>query len=150
MADNDGSLISSCESSDGSWTPSIGSGEVSDDEDELVWKETPLQECLESLEVMRLTNRWQAEIYCTNIMRNKVRRFTDDPVLNSIRLDRSLNHGMVLAGTGARCMLCSSGRHGNNASYFVCKTCKVHLCIRARHGHQRSRTDRFHSITNPS
>jgi hypothetical protein len=43
MADDDGSLISSCESSDGSWTPSIGSGEDSDDEDEFVWKETPLQ-----------------------------------------------------------------------------------------------------------
>jgi hypothetical protein len=43
MADDDGSSISSCESSDGSWTPSIGSGEDSDDEDEFVWKETPLQ-----------------------------------------------------------------------------------------------------------
>jgi hypothetical protein len=32
MADNDGSSISSCESSDGSWTPSIGSGEDSDDD----------------------------------------------------------------------------------------------------------------------
>jgi hypothetical protein len=43
MADNKGSLISSCESSDGSWTPSIGSGEVSDDEDEFAWKEPPHQ-----------------------------------------------------------------------------------------------------------
>jgi hypothetical protein len=43
MVDNDGSFISSCESSDSSWTLSIGSGEVSDDEDESVWKETPLQ-----------------------------------------------------------------------------------------------------------
>lgn len=43
MADSDGSSISSCESSDSSWTPSIGSGEDSDDEDEFVWKQTPLQ-----------------------------------------------------------------------------------------------------------
>jgi hypothetical protein len=43
MADNDGSLVSSCESSDGSWTPSIDSGEDSDEDDEFVWRETPLQ-----------------------------------------------------------------------------------------------------------
>ena len=43
MADDDSSSISSCESSDGSWTPSSGSGKDSDDEDEFVWKEAPLQ-----------------------------------------------------------------------------------------------------------
>jgi hypothetical protein len=91
----------------------------------------------------------EAEIFCAKVTRNKVRRFTDDPVLNRIRLDRSLNHCMVSVGTGARCMLCSSGRHGHNATHFTCKTCNVRLCIRARHGHQRTCAERFHSITDP-
>ena len=43
MANNDGNSVSTLESSDSSWTPSIGSGEDSDDEDECTWKETPLQ-----------------------------------------------------------------------------------------------------------
>jgi hypothetical protein len=43
MADNDGASVSSCESTDVSWTPSISSEEDSDEENESVWKETPLQ-----------------------------------------------------------------------------------------------------------
>ena len=43
MADNDGNSVCSSESSDSTWTPSIGSGEDSDDEDEFTWKEMPLK-----------------------------------------------------------------------------------------------------------
>lgn len=91
----------------------------------------------------------EAEILCATVKLNKVRKFTDDPVLNRIRLDRSLNHCMVSDGTGARCMLCSSGLVGNYSSCFICKTCKVRLCIRPRDGHLRTCADRFHSIIDP-
>jgi hypothetical protein len=70
-------------------------------------------------------------------------------MLNSIRLDRSLNHCMVSDGVGARCMLCSSGRDGPRSSRYTCKMCKVRLCILVRDGHQRTCADRFHSITDP-
>ena len=43
MAYNDGNSVSTWESSDSSWTPSIGLGEDLDDEDDCIWKETPLQ-----------------------------------------------------------------------------------------------------------
>jgi hypothetical protein len=91
----------------------------------------------------------EAEIYCAKVKLNKVRRYTEDPVLNSIRLDRSLNHCMVSDGMSARCQLCSSGRHGAKTTSFICKTCKVRLCTRARGGHQRTCADRFHLITDP-
>jgi hypothetical protein len=100
-------------------------------------------------EETRLGQR-EAEQYCAKVKRGKLRRFTEDPMLNSIRLNRLLNHCMVSDGVGARCMLCSSGRDDPNFSHFTCKTCKVRLCIRVRVGHQRTCADRFHSIIDPA
>jgi hypothetical protein len=92
----------------------------------------------------------EAETYCANVTRNKLKKFMEEPVLNSIRLNRSLNHCMVSAGAGARCILCSSGRNGFHATFFFCKTCKVRLCTLTRDGHESTCADRFHSIQDPS
>jgi hypothetical protein len=100
-------------------------------------------------EVIRLGQR-DAEMYCTKVHRRKLKKFTEDEMLNSIRLDRSLNHCMVSDGVGARCILCSAGRNDTHFSRFTCKTCKVRLCTRVRDGHQRTCADRFHSITDPA
>jgi hypothetical protein len=64
MADNDGNSVSSSESSDSTWTPSIGSGEDSDDEDEFTWKEMPLkasriQVIFDNLDDVMTQNYWE-------------------------------------------------------------------------------------------
>jgi hypothetical protein len=92
----------------------------------------------------------EAETYCGNVKRNKLKKFMEEPVLNSIRLNRSLNHCMLSTGIGARCHLCSAGRNGFHSTFFVCATCQVRLCTIARDGHESTCFDRFHSIQDPS
>ena len=91
----------------------------------------------------------EAAIYCGKVKLNKMKKFTEDSMLNRIRLNRSLNHTMISVGNSARCMLCSGGRKGQHTTSFVCKTCNVRLCIRARDGRQRTCADRFHLIDDP-
>jgi len=56
-----------------------------------------------------LMQREASEI-CARVKRSKLQSFRDDPLLNRIRLDSTLNHQPVLVkGSGHRCMLCSSG-----------------------------------------
>jgi len=94
---------------------------------------------------------WQrdARAYCQSVKRNKLERFRTDPLLNRIRLDRTLNHvGVLVSGRQIRCTLCSSGRDGKHTSGYRCPTCCVYLCTRCHntHGNATACYSRWHNI----
>lgn len=91
---------------------------------------------------------------CQKIKRNQLQHFRDDPELNVIRLNRSLNHQVVQAsGNGRQCVLCSSGRRQQgeriHTTVFRCPTCWVHLCMRCHDGKSKRCTEKWHNIKDP-
>jgi len=98
-----------------------------------------------------LTQREASEI-CARVKRSKLQAFREDPLLNRIRLDTTLNHQPVsVKGVGHRCTLCSSGRKSTrkHTSVWRCPTCQVSLCLKCHGHHTRTCCRKWHSIMNP-
>jgi len=103
--------------------------------------------------VTRNLNQRFATAYCEKVKMNKLERFRNDPELNRIRLDKTLNHELVHVrggGVAIKCTLCSSGRDGKHSSAYKCPTCCMFLCVRCHTTNtNRNCSCKWHTTQNP-